>query len=83
MTRLINPKNIQLSTSVVQLLSLMFKAAEEVLIESELKPGSGDSYIFVVKTKAKNSIEYLIVKIASASLIRKEWSAYQQYIPKN
>lgn len=82
MIKLINPKNLQLSTSVVQLLTLMFNAAEEVLVESELKPGSGDSFIFVVQAKANNSIEYLIVKIASASLIRKEWNAYQQYIPK-
>lgn len=79
---ILNPKNIPLSPSVTQLLDSIFSSTQEVVIQAELKPGIGNSHIFVLMAKNDEVTRYLVVKIASTRLVQREWNAYQQHIPK-
>jgi hypothetical protein len=81
-TNIKNPNRFDLSTSIIELLNLMFCSESDIIIQAELKPDSGKSRLFVIKIEANDAVDYLVVKIASTSLIKMEWDAFQQFIPK-
>ncbi|MBI1878225.1 MAG: hypothetical protein HYR94_08370, partial [Chloroflexi bacterium] len=77
-----NPKNLDLPPEVGQVLKVMFAAYRRVVIRKEFGNGlSGGRVIEVRPIKANGKPELpTIAKLASISLIQKEWQAYQQHI---
>lgn len=80
--KIIKQPNIFLSDALESLFAKLFKDELEVLIERDLSGSNSDNRVFLVTTKNQDNQMTQVAKIASVTMIKKEWSAYQVYIPK-
>lgn len=77
-----NPQKLETSVAVEQVLKTMFAKYQRVIIRQEFLRGlSGGRVLEVQPFKADGTPELpTVVKMATISLIQKEWQAYQQHI---
>lgn len=76
------PANLELSPLIEQLLATMFADYRRIIINRELGGGFSGGYILEVQPVKINGAPELpvIVKLATISMIQKEWEAYRQHI---
>jgi hypothetical protein len=77
-----NPGNLPLPVEARAVLKAMFDDHQRVIIEKEFGGGFGGGKVFLVRPIRSNDLPELpaVVKMASVSLIQKEWQAYQDCI---
>ncbi len=77
-----NPKQLSLPAEAEAILKAMFENYQRVVIIEEFGAGFSGSRIFMVRPIIDNATAHLrtVVKLASVSLIEKEWQAYKDCI---
>jgi hypothetical protein len=77
-----NPKKIELSTEIKAVLGAMFAGYRRVIVRKAFGQGLSGGHVLEVRpVKADGTPELpAVVKLATISLIQKEWQAYQQHI---
>ncbi len=77
-----NPKNLNLPQAVEQVLQTLFANYQTIVIRRQFGSSLSGGYVLEVRPITKQGRPELptVAKIASISLIQKEWMAYQSYI---
>lgn len=77
-----NPNQLSLPADAQRILQAMFHGYQQVIIQHEFGGGRSGSHVFLVKPIKNRKVSELptVIKMASVSLISREWSAYQSYI---
>jgi class 3 adenylate cyclase/tetratricopeptide (TPR) repeat protein len=77
-----NPTNLPLSSEANNVLQIMFSSYHRLTIEKEFPEGLSGSQVFLVRPiKSEHSPDLpAVVKIAPASMIRREWRAFQDCV---
>jgi hypothetical protein len=80
-----NPKNLSLPPGAVDILKAMFADYGRVVIKEEFGGGLSSGRVFLVRPIRVEAEEDrpdlpVVVKLASVSLIQREWQAYQSHI---
>ncbi len=77
-----NPNKVNISITIEEVLRTMFAGYRRLIIKKEFGHGLSGSRVFEVKPIQADGTPELatVVKLATISLIQKEWQAYRQHI---
>ncbi len=77
-----NPRQLNISTTTKQLLTAMFAGYRRIILRKAFGHGLSGSQVLELRPIKTDGTPELpgVVKIATISLIQKEWQAYQQHI---